>query len=42
MVAGNIFDAFNNLVDLSQEADWVGGGSNLPHILFAQLGVASK
>lgn len=42
MVAGNIFDAFNNLVDLSQEADWVGGGSNIPYILFAQLGVASK
>lgn len=42
MVAGNIFDAFNNLVDLSDQADWVGGGAYLPHILFANLGVASK
>ena len=42
MVAGNIFDAFNNLVDLSHEVDWVGGGAYIPHLLFAQLGVASK
>ena len=42
MVAGNIFNAFNNLVDLSHEADWVGGGAYVPHLLFTQLGVASK
>ena len=42
MVAGNIFEAFNNLVDLSDRAQWVGGSSYLPHILFAGLGVASR
>ena len=42
MVAGNIFEAFNNLVDLSDRAKWVGGSSYLPHILFASLGVASR
>ena len=42
MVAGNIFEAFNNLVDFSDRAQWVGGSSYLPHILFAGLGVASR
>ena len=42
MVTGNIFTAFNNLVDLSHEAEWVGGGAYVPHLLFAQLGIASK
>ena len=42
MVAGNIFEAFNDLVDLSDRAHWVGGGSYLPYILFAGLGVASR
>ncbi|MDJ0897344.1 MAG: TldD/PmbA family protein [Xenococcus sp. MO_188.B8] len=42
MVAGNIFEAFNNLVDLGDRAQWVGGSSYLPHILFASLGVASR
>jgi PmbA protein len=42
MVAGNIFEAFNNLVNFSDRAEWVGSGSYLPYILFAQLGVASR
>ncbi|ELS03233.1 putative Zn-dependent protease-like protein [Xenococcus sp. PCC 7305] len=42
MVAGNIFEAFNDLVDLSDRAYWVGGSSYLPYILFAGLGVASR
>jgi len=42
MVAGNIFEAFNDLADLSDRAYWVGGGSYLPYILFASLGVASR
>jgi PmbA protein len=42
MVAGNIFDAFNNLVDLSNRQEWVGGGAFVPHILFANLGVAAR
>ncbi|MGL5872488.1 MAG: TldD/PmbA family protein [Xenococcaceae cyanobacterium] len=42
MVAGNIFDAFNNLVDLSDKPEWVGGGAYMPYILFGQLGVASR
>lgn len=42
MVAGNIFEAFNNLVDLSDRAYWVGGSSYFPYLLFAGLGVASR
>jgi len=42
MVAGNIFEAFSNLVDLSDRPDWVGGSSLIPHILFAKLGVAAR
>ncbi len=42
MVAGNIFEAFSNLVDLSDRAEWVGGSSYVPHILFAKLGVAAR
>jgi PmbA protein len=42
MVAGSIFEAFKNLVDLSSESQWVGGGAYLPSILFQQLGVASR
>ena len=42
MVAGNIFEAFNNLVDFSDRSYWVGGSSYLPYILFAGLGVASR
>jgi len=42
MVAGNIFEAFSNLVDLSDRAEWVGSGSYVPHILFSGLGVAAR
>ena len=42
MVAGNIFEAFNNLVDFSDRSEWVGSSSYLPYILFASLGVASR
>ena len=42
MVAGNIFEAFNNLVDLSDRLEWVGSGAYVPHILFAKLGVAAR
>ncbi|WP_071518067.1 TldD/PmbA family protein [Geitlerinema sp. PCC 9228] len=42
MVAGNIFEAFNNVVDFSSQPEWVGGSAYLPGILFSQLGVASK
>lgn len=42
MVAGNIFSAFKDLVDLSRETEWVGGGALVPAILFAQLGVAAR
>lgn len=42
MVAGNIFEAFSNLVDLSDRAEWVGSSAYVPHILFAKLGVAAR
>lgn len=42
MVAGSIFEAFQNLVDLSDRPEWVGGGANLPSMLFNQLGVAAR
>ena len=42
MVAGNIFEAFNNLVDFSDRASWVGSSSHMPYILFSGLGVASR
>jgi PmbA protein len=42
MVAGNIFEAFNHLIDLSSETELVGGGSTVPYLAFSQLGVASK
>ena len=42
MVAGNIFEAFSNLVDLSDRAEWVGSSSYVPHILFSGLGVAAR
>ena len=41
-IHGNIFEAFSNLVDLSDRAEWVGGSSLVPHILFAKLGVAAR
>jgi PmbA protein len=42
MVAGSIFEAFKNMVDLSSETEWVGGSALMPAILFAQLGVAAR
>lgn len=42
MVAGSIFEAFQNLVDLSDRPEWIGGGANLPSMLFNQLGVAAR
>ena len=42
MVAGNIFEAFSDLVDLSDRPEWVGSSSYVPHILFAKLGVAAR
>lgn len=42
MVAGNIFEAFDNLVALSDRAEWVGSSAYVPHILFSQLGVAAR
>ena len=42
MVAGSIFEAFQDLVDLSSETEWVGGGALMPAILFGKLGVASR
>lgn len=42
MVAGNIFEAFKHLVDLSDQPEWVDSGSYVPHVLFAKLGVAAR
>ena len=42
MVAGSIFEAFKNLVDLSSESEWVGGAAYLPSMMFQQLGVTSR
>ena len=42
MVAGSIFEAFKNLVDLGDKPEWVGGGAYLPCLLFEQLGVAAR
>jgi len=42
MVAGNLFEAFSNLEELSQESTWVFGSARLPAILFRSLGVTSR
>ncbi|WP_250121938.1 TldD/PmbA family protein [Chroococcidiopsis sp. CCMEE 29] len=42
MVAGSIFEAFQNLVDLADQPEWVGGGAYLPSMLFEKLGVAAR
>lgn len=42
MVAGSIFEAFQNLVDLADRAEWVGGGANVPSMLFQKLGVVAR
>jgi PmbA protein len=42
MVAGNIFEVLNHIVDLSDRAEWVGSRFYCPYLLCSQLGVASK
>jgi PmbA protein len=42
MVAGSIFEAFQNLADLSDKPEWVGGGAYLPSLLFSKLGVSAR
>ncbi|MBW4658869.1 MAG: TldD/PmbA family protein [Drouetiella hepatica Uher 2000/2452] len=42
MVAGSIFEAFQQLVDLGDQPEWVGGSSYVPSLLFGKLGVASR
>ncbi|MCU0569739.1 MAG: TldD/PmbA family protein [Oculatellaceae cyanobacterium Prado106] len=42
MVAGSIFEAFQNLVDFSDTAEWLGGSYSIPAMLFSQLGVAAR
>ncbi len=42
MVAGSIFEAFKNLVDLGDKPEWVGSSAYLPCLLFDQLGVAAR
>lgn len=42
MVAGSVFEAFQNLADFSDTPEWVGGGAFVPAMLFQQLGVAAR
>ena len=42
MVAGSIFEAFNQIVDLGCQPQWAGGGAYVPGILFEQLGVTAR
>jgi PmbA protein len=42
MVAGNIFDVLNHIIDMSDRAEWVGSRFYCPYLLCSQLGVASK
>ncbi|NJN74747.1 MAG: TldD/PmbA family protein [Limnothrix sp. RL_2_0] len=42
MVAGSIFEAFDDLIDLSNTCEWVGGSAYMPSMLFGKLGVASR
>lgn len=42
MVAGSIFEAFQQLIDFSDQAEWVGGGAYIPGLLFEQLGVVAR
>ncbi|MBD3883237.1 TldD/PmbA family protein [Phormidium tenue FACHB-886] len=42
MVAGSIFEAFQQLTDLGDTPEWVGGGAYVPSLLFNQLGVAAR
>lgn len=42
MVSGSLFEAFQNLVDLGNEREWVGGNTYVPSLLFEQMSVASR
>lgn len=42
MVAGSIFEAFDDLIDLSNTCEWVGGSAYMPSMLFGKLGVTSR
>jgi PmbA protein len=42
MVAGSIFEAFQQLVDLGDRPEWVGGSAYLPSLLFEKLGVSAR
>jgi len=42
MVAGSIFEAFQQLAELGDTPDWVGGRAYMPSLLFEQLGVAAR
>lgn len=42
MVAGNIFEAFQHLVDLGNQPEWIGGTSYVPSLLFQPLSVATR
>lgn len=42
MVAGSIFEAFDDLIDLSNTCEWIGGSAYMPSMLFGKLGVASR
>ncbi len=42
MVAGSIFEAFQQLVDLGDQPEWIGGRAYMPSLLFDQLGVAAR
>jgi len=42
-IAGNIFTAFKDqLAAIGNEAEWVGGRAQLPHVLLDGLSVAAK
>jgi PmbA protein len=42
MVSGNIYQALKQIAGIGDEARWVGGSLNTPHLFFPALSVASK
>jgi PmbA protein len=42
MVAGSIFEAFQQMVDLGNQTQWFGASACVPCILFQQLGVTAR
>ncbi|MGB3533701.1 MAG: TldD/PmbA family protein [Microcoleaceae cyanobacterium] len=42
MVAGSIFEAFQQMVDLGSQPQWFGSSAFVPCILFQQLGVTAR